>query len=133
MCGKFSPLKSFESTDFELQDILLIEQRGAGRGRGFITTSRGSGFDDDSVADAVARRTRGILNLLSNPGYRILPDLVVENVKSMVGKIEEALQEDHRDWMSEERSYHWLEILALGQERLIDEYESAASLSEGGN
>jgi len=65
LCGKYSPMDSFSTS--EVDDIRTASMRGLGRGKGFEATERGSLFDSPEYQDTVsliAKRTLEIVKLL---------------------------------------------------------------------
>ena len=67
ICGKLTPLDSFNPEDME-EDIQVVEMRSLGRGRGFEVVSRESALDDEELTSTVAARLHALLNLLEGEG-----------------------------------------------------------------
>lgn len=65
LCGRHSSIKFYDPSDFEA-DILIIQKRGLGRGRGFEVVSSTSIFDGGypELLDLISDRVAVIYDLL---------------------------------------------------------------------
>lgn len=79
ICGKLTPLDSFNPEDME-DDVQVVEMRSLGRGRGFEVVSRRSALGDPELTSTVAARLHALLNLLEGEGTEIR-DVRVEDLK----------------------------------------------------
>ena len=66
ICGKLTPLSSFEPEDLE-EDIMIVEMVSRGR-RGFEVVSRQSALDDPELMEVISERLRVLLRLLDDEG-----------------------------------------------------------------
>jgi len=65
LCGKFVSIRHYDPSDFE-DDILLVQIRGLGRGKGFEVTKKYSLLDGDNpeLLDLISDRVAVIYDLL---------------------------------------------------------------------
>lgn len=65
LCGLSVPLKKFDE-DQDLEDIVITEFRGLGRGRGFEVAGTYSILGDKDLLDVLEDRCKAILKLIDS-------------------------------------------------------------------
>ena len=83
LCGKFASIRYFDPSDFE-DDILIIQVRGLGRGKGVEIVEKYSLLDGDNPE---------LLDLISDR-VAIIYDLLYEDVEEDIEEDEEFEEEE---------------------------------------
>jgi hypothetical protein len=144
LCGKQSPEKSFHPEDFE-DDVLVVDVIGLGRGKGFANSEARSAFDDrgcEELLDKLASRTLEIVGLLVEEGLlgkdRVLDKIGLRDpLEEITEEIAGALGEEdwEEKWDIDENEEHagstTVDYLRFGATKLIEEFESEPSTTEG--
>jgi hypothetical protein len=152
LCGKHTPLGSFDPERQECDDIRYVEVSGLGKGKGFEVTARGSILDSeyDDTLQAIASRTLGIVKLLKDHEViseeEIIEGLEIEGGKENIGELETKLDNTRQtasylaakiaNVLEEDMIYRGYEEddvlgrLPYGIEKLLNEYETLRAASD---